>query len=78
MSLDSMSRKDLVLFFIMLLKGLVNVTKSTIYTIRNLKLLGRDNSSHNISVAHSCGHGTLVGLGPKTHESRALTCTYTL
>ena len=30
-----------------------------------------------LNMAHSCGHGTPTGLGPQTHGSRALTCTYT-
>ena len=33
------------------------------------------NSSHNLTVAQSCGHGTQVGPGPQTHGLRALTCT---
>ena len=48
-----------------------------IYNCNPKFLLGRDNSSHNLTVAHSCRYGTLVGSGPQTHGSRALTCTYT-
>ena len=40
-------------------------------------ILCRDKSSHNLTVAHSCGHRTLVGSGSQTHGIRALTCTYT-
>ena len=40
-------------------------------------ILGCDNSLHNFTVSHSCGHETPVGSGLQTHESRALTYTYT-
>ena len=40
--------------------------------------MNRDNSSHNLTVAYSCGHGEPVGLDQQTHGSKALTCTYTL
>ena len=39
--------------------------------------LHRDNSSHNLTATHSCGHGAPVGWGPQTYKSRVLTCTYT-
>jgi hypothetical protein len=37
-----------------------------------IQLLGRDKSSHNLTVAYSCGHGTPMGSGPQTHRSRSL------
>ena len=37
MSLDTMSQKSLIWFFIILLKGLITITKFNIYTNINLK-----------------------------------------
>ena len=34
--------------------------------VKDLRILDRDNSSHNLTVAHSCGHGTPVGSGPQS------------